>query len=96
MFSLKRIFFTFLITIKLFIFKSKQNNRSEDRRQATRGNNTVADGEDLFGKKCSFIIHFRREQFIKCVKMDNLVCVEDFEKAALKIWDENAAGYYTR
>ena len=28
--------------------------------------------------------------------MDNLVCVEDFEKAALKFWDENAAGYYTR
>ena len=50
----------------------------------------------FFVKKCSFIIHFRREQFIKCVKMDNLVCVEDFEKAALKIWDENAAGYYTR
>ena len=94
MFSLKRIFFTFLITIKLFIFKSKQNNKSENKQRAGLKNCRRRGG--FFVKKCSFIIHFRREQFIKCVEMDNLVCVEDFEKAALKIWDENAAGYYTR
>ena len=28
--------------------------------------------------------------------MDKLVCVEDYEAAALTIWDDNAKGYYAR